>query len=110
MKPLRRLLLCSLFLAALAGCAQTPPAGRSAIWRDDIVFALTGVLAAADPEPGAPADCPVLITDDGRIFALIGDLRAFIIGERVEIVGPPAIWSTCQTYRVIRADMVTRLR
>ncbi len=107
-------MLCLPLLAvALGGCAggTVTEAGpkRSAIWRNDVTLVLAGILGAADPVPGTVPDCPVLITDDGRIYAVIGDLSEFELGARVEIAGPPAIWSTCQTFQVVRADRVTRL-
>lgn len=116
-----RVALLGLGGAALAGCGLLPEisvgGGRgapgadvAAVWRDDVRLAVTGMLA----EPDAPRDtvpqCPVVILDDGRIYALIGDLAGAGPGDRVEVTGPPAAWSTCQTYQVLRADQVRVLQ
>lgn len=105
---------------ALAGCGLLPqisgggsaatPGSRvadaAAVWRDDVRLAIAGVLAEPDAPRKTVPQCPVVILDDGRIYALIGDLDGAGPGDRVEVTGPPAAWSTCQTYQVLRADTV----
>ncbi|MET4700512.1 hypothetical protein ABIE65_003552 [Constrictibacter sp. MBR-5] len=103
--------------AALAGCGLLPQisggggrgapgADAAAVWRDDVRLVVAGVLAEPDAPRETVPQCPVVILDDGRIYALIGDLGGAGPGDRVELTGPPAAWSTCQTYQVLRADRV----
>lgn|SRR5690606_26199228 len=78
----------------------------SAVWRDDVRLTVEGVLAEPDPPRDTVPQCPVIILDDGRIYALIGNLDGIGLGDRIAVTGPPAAWSTCQTYQVLRVDAV----
>ncbi|MFN4090757.1 MAG: DUF5818 domain-containing protein [Alphaproteobacteria bacterium] len=93
-----------------AGSPRTAVPEASAVWRDDVRLRLAGVLAEPEPARDTAPQCPVLVLDDGRVYALIGDLRRFGPGDQIEVTGPPAVWSTCQTYRVLRADTVALIR
>ena len=82
----------------------------SAVWRDDVRLTVEGVLAEADPPRDTVPQCPVVVLDDGRIYALVGDLDGVGLGDRIAVTGPPAAWSTCQTYQVLRADAVETIQ
>lgn len=80
--------------------------GIVAVWRRDVTLTLTGELVglAGDSESGV--ECASFRTTDGRLFAIIGDIERYRLGEALEVSGPVALWSTCQTFQVIRADRV----
>ncbi len=86
-----------------------PPAnaddGIVAVWRRDVTLTLTGELVGVTGGPES-IECASMRTDDGRMFAIIGNLGEVRLGQTVEVTGPIALWSTCQTYQVIRADRV----
>lgn len=51
-------------------------------------------------------ECPALRADDGALYTLTALPRAVEVGERLQIVGRPAQFSTCQQGVTLR---VTRL-
>src|SRR3546814_18323638 len=65
-------------------------ADAAAVWRDDVRLTLTGLPAEADPARAATPQRPVLILDDGRVSAMVGDLGGRGLGDRLEGPGPPA--------------------
>lgn len=79
--------------------------GIVAVWRRDVTLTLTGELVGVTGGSES-TECASMRTADGRLFAVIGNLRQARLGETLEVTGPVALWSTCQTYQVIRADRV----
>ena len=63
-------------------------------------ISVTGVLL--DPT----ATCPRLAGDDGRIYALAGNIRAFDTGDRVRVTGELADVSVCNQRRTIDIDRI----
>lgn len=52
------------------------------------------------------ATCPRLAGDDGRIYALAGDLRQFETGDRVRVIGELADVSICSQRRTIEVERI----
>lgn len=80
--------------------------GIVAVWRRDVTLTLTGELVGVAGISESGTQCASMRTADGRLFAVIGNLRQARLGQTLEVTGPVALWSTCQTYQVIRADRV----
>lgn len=66
----------------------------------DEQITVTGVLL--DPT----ATCPRLAGDDGRIYALAGNIRQFDTGDRVRVTGELADTSICNQRRTIDIDRI----
>ena len=78
-----------------------------AVWRDEVRVMVTGQisLVAADPN-----QCHLLMVPGEDSYALVGALGGVAEGERVEVTGQLAAWSTCDTYRTLRINSIRRLQ
>lgn len=78
-----------------------------AVWRDNVNVTVAGQisLAAADPN-----QCHLLTVPGEDAYALVGALGGVTEGERVEVTGQLAAWSTCDTYRTLRINRIRRLQ
>lgn len=77
-----------------------------------------GPLAAVSPRPvvvvGTLTDegveCQTLRADDDRLYTLTGNLRGFMNGDRVWVVGRPAEFSVCQQGVTLNVSLILKVR
>src|SRR5687767_2911384 len=55
-------------------------------------------------------ECQALRTDGGELFTLIGDLKGFKVGQRVQVTGQPMELSTCQQGITLRVSKIASIK
>lgn len=78
-----------------------------AVWRDEVRVTVAGQISLVAVDPN---QCHLLTVPGEDSYALVGTLGGVMEGERVEVTGQLAAWSTCDTYRTLRINRIRRLQ
>jgi len=84
--------LLALALVTIAGCREQLPAKLT-----------PGQAVTVEGAIEGGAECPMLVTSEGRRFSLAGDLKTFTVGDRVCVRGRVAEASFCMSGEAVIA-------